>query len=748
MNWKYKWERVSCYYTLLVVLTLLANVSHGQPALQVKNAKVNWPNVEVSIVPECNGAFLFRTNKQDYRLWENGQEIHNFTLRCPDTMNRCPISVALVFDASGSMSGTPIDAAKAAGIAFLDMIELGVDEAAVVRFNVNAALLHGMTTDVPLLKQSILGINVGGPTALWSGIYVGLQELIGKGTNPCRAVIVLSDGRDNASSETQSTVMNLALSNRIPVFTIGLGRSIDSVGLSELSDLTGGKFFLAPTPDQLLGIYREIARFIQFGLIECKINYTGTCIEDTARRIKVQFDYCGGSDSDSVSVTTPDNIGMAIPVKFSPLGKKVAGGTQFTVPVRLETQLSSTQLPPADGTLAYDTSVLQLIQVRIAPGSIYSNAALTYSMVPGGVRFRIDGSSVVNGTGDVIDVDFVAINPPDTLYSPVTLARWSFDEGCFIPSSEVREICIVPCKTALEILAASNYLCVGDTISLSAEPGFDSYVWYRNGNEIAVGPRTLSITEEGAYYYRAWTDIGCSAISSTTHISAIIKRSYTVRTRSGFLERAGEFTIPLFVEPPLSPSEFVRISFRLQAPSRMKCIGVTDAVHHWTDMLDLNTLDGTVTLSGTPSDSVSEFAQLRFVFDELPIVPEVATISFVESGIALPCIQSYEMEPILLPMDGLCQLLITRKTNVRTHPNPFSDQATIRISIPQTEYVVLRILNVLGVEIHRLAEGEFLSGDHEFHFNATSLPSGVYIVELVSLSGVSHILALKTNGSN
>lgn len=63
-------------------------------------------------------------------------------------------------------------------------------------------------------------------------------------------------------------------------------------------------------------------------------------------------------------------------------------------------------------------------------------------------------------------------------------------------------------------------------------------------------------------------------------------------------------------------------------------------------------------------------------------------------------------------------------------PNPFNPSTTIRYEIPQPGYVSLSIHNVLGQEVASLVQGEQKAGWYDVSFNASNLPSGIYIYRL------------------
>ncbi|NOY05827.1 MAG: VWA domain-containing protein, partial [Chlorobi bacterium] len=247
-----------------------------------------FPDITLYVSVKCNGEARFNLTRDNFTIKENGKIITDFEVICPDPLVHCCISVALVFDRSGSMNGNGIQQEKHAGKVFVDMMDGLCDEATVVSFASNVTVDVFMTNDKDLLKAGIDGMVASGATALWDGAGTGVMELINNGVNECRAVIVLTDGGENSSTQyTLDDVIALAQANKIRVFTIGLGNGVVEPPLQQLARETGGVYYHAPSGDQLEAIYREISTIISQYFQECQIIYKSNCPDGSTRTIEV-----------------------------------------------------------------------------------------------------------------------------------------------------------------------------------------------------------------------------------------------------------------------------------------------------------------------------------------------------------------------------------------------------------------------------------------------------------------------------
>ncbi len=68
----------------------------------------------------------------------------------------------------------------------------------------------------------------------------------------------------------------------------------------------------------------------------------------------------------------------------------------------------------------------------------------------------------------------------------------------------------------------------------------------------------------------------------------------------------------------------------------------------------------------------------------------------------------------------------------QNYPNPFNPSTTINFTIPNSEFVTLKVFNILGSEVATLVNENLTAGAYRFSFEAANLASGVYLYELTA----------------
>jgi len=76
--------------------------------------------------------------------------------------------------------------------------------------------------------------------------------------------------------------------------------------------------------------------------------------------------------------------------------------------------------------------------------------------------------------------------------------------------------------------------------------------------------------------------------------------------------------------------------------------------------------------------------------------------------------------------------LPTKYTLSQPYPNPFNPATTIKFSIPQAEFVTVKVYNIAGHEITTLINDELSTGNHSIQWDGSHQPSGIYFVKIES----------------
>lgn len=217
--------------------------------------EVNLVELNVSVFDEA-GRFAKGLAKEDFTVSEDGvpQSIGSF-----EFAESLPMALGLVIDGSGSMDKA-MPLVKQAATEFVTNLVGEKDKGFVIEFRERPTLLAAMTSKRADLIRAIGETRAGGATAFHDSVVLGLYQfrsLAGK-----KALVVLTDGKDNHSSTDWPTLKRYARTAGVPIFVIGLDLSIFDVGLKgrlkELAEDTGGETFLVGGAKELPAIYRRI----------------------------------------------------------------------------------------------------------------------------------------------------------------------------------------------------------------------------------------------------------------------------------------------------------------------------------------------------------------------------------------------------------------------------------------------------------------------------------------------------------
>jgi Ca-activated chloride channel family protein len=211
-------------------------------------------------VTDSNGAFVSGLQKEKFRVYEEGK-LQKVTLF---TEEDAPVTVGILVDHSRSM-GPKLGEVTIAVSAFAHSSNPD-DEMFVVDFSdtVSIELLDGnpFTSDAQILERAVSMVSARGQTALYDAVAQGLKHLeLGKREK--KALIIVSDGGDNASRHKYSEVLTLARQSHAVIYSIGLVGNTEEENpraLEMLCKETGGIPFFPKEGQSISNIAGTIAR--------------------------------------------------------------------------------------------------------------------------------------------------------------------------------------------------------------------------------------------------------------------------------------------------------------------------------------------------------------------------------------------------------------------------------------------------------------------------------------------------------
>jgi Ca-activated chloride channel homolog len=247
--------------------------------------------INVTVTDPMN-RFVTGLEKEHFKLFEEKveQTISQFS------SEDAPLSVGLVFDASGSMGSKLAKSRQAAAQLFKTANP--EDEFFLVQFNNRPELVVGFTTNTEEIQNRLVFTQPKGRTALLDGVYLAMNHMK-KARNPRKAIIILSDGGDNSSRYTESEVRNLVREADVQIYAIGIFESMggrmrtveEASGpglLSELAESTGGRHFPVDNLNELPDVAAKIGIELRNQYV---LGYTpiNTAKDGKYRRVQVKL---------------------------------------------------------------------------------------------------------------------------------------------------------------------------------------------------------------------------------------------------------------------------------------------------------------------------------------------------------------------------------------------------------------------------------------------------------------------------
>lgn len=224
---------------------------------------VNEVNVVFTVTDKHN-RYVKDLSKTDFKVLDDDRPVEE--IRSFRRETDLPLQVGLLIDASNSIRER-FKFEQESAIEFLnDTIRPRYDKAFVLGFDIAPELTQDFTDSSEKLSQGVRALRPGNATAMYDAVYYACRDKLLKSqqqTSVRRAIVLVSDGNDNASHVTREEAIEMALRANTIIYTIstnfpsgGDSDKYDKV-LERIADATGGRAF---RPFQLTDVANAFAQ--------------------------------------------------------------------------------------------------------------------------------------------------------------------------------------------------------------------------------------------------------------------------------------------------------------------------------------------------------------------------------------------------------------------------------------------------------------------------------------------------------
>ena len=266
------------------VFLVFAAKPKQQPSELIIRSEARLVLLDASVTNH-EGGYVSGLAQSAFSVFENGK-LQQITVFANEDR---PVTVGIIVDESYSMTPKRNDVLSAAET-FIQASN-PYDEMFVLNFN--DTVKRGLPPQTPFsddIRQLGSALQRGlpqGKTALYDAVVDGLKQLE-QGRREKKALIVISDGGDNASLHKRSEMLDMAEKSIATIYSIGLfspGDPDRNPGiLKKLARISGGEAYFPDDPSEMLPVCRRIAKDIR---ARYTIGYVPLAGNSTVRDIRV-----------------------------------------------------------------------------------------------------------------------------------------------------------------------------------------------------------------------------------------------------------------------------------------------------------------------------------------------------------------------------------------------------------------------------------------------------------------------------
>lgn len=164
-----------------------------------------------------SGGLVHDLTREEFEVYEDGQRQEIGPIGHHET----PISVVVLLDKSGSMSGEKLMHAEDGVIAFVRALKKA-DEALIIAFSDSVDALGGFGINAPAIERAVKRVEAEGGTRLYDAVIEGARAISTLERKEKRALLLLSDGADTASVAKLDEAIEAVRLAGVPVYAIAV----------------------------------------------------------------------------------------------------------------------------------------------------------------------------------------------------------------------------------------------------------------------------------------------------------------------------------------------------------------------------------------------------------------------------------------------------------------------------------------------------------------------------------------------
>jgi tight adherence protein B len=250
-------RRLAAAGLLLAALFVATPAAHAADGtLEVLSVEPRGSELTVVVSPDASLAGQDLTNA----TWEVRQD--GKTARPTVTpISNANLEVVLALDTSGSMTGAPMDAAKAAAETFVSGLP-ATARVALVSFNSKPTVVVPLTDDRGALLSAIRGLKARGDTALFDAMTTA-ADLFTDGDGARRQLVLLSDGADDSSVADADGAIAALEGAKVTSYVASLATPDSTTAtLNRIAKASGGRVVPATDVSAIRSVFGSIGNVL------------------------------------------------------------------------------------------------------------------------------------------------------------------------------------------------------------------------------------------------------------------------------------------------------------------------------------------------------------------------------------------------------------------------------------------------------------------------------------------------------